>query len=401
MEFTKEELLSNIKTVVEDVKVEVNNEIDSRVKSQYAELLTATKKAVKDSNRDMVGINFVRAAKAQLLGLKEAQQGKLKGTLGDYALKYIEDGYSKDTDFVSTVKSLQQGNDGGFLIPEEYSEEFIEYLYNLTVVKAMGAKIVPMPKGQLNVNKLIGTTLAQYIAEGDAADFSDIQIGRIRLVSKKLMSLSAMTNDLIRTNSYAADVVLRDTMVEVMAQKMDSALLYGTGGENEPLGIYNSEGVTKDVATYAAATPTREKLILQMAQLGKANINIGDPSIGWVISWDSWAILANERDAGEGLINRELTDRGTLLGKKVMVSNQVRVSGNTADIFLGKWNDVWVGEEYNVELSVSNEATFTDTNGKTISAFTSDFTLFKTTMKHDMKLARGVSFVIWAFKDKA
>jgi len=400
MEFTKDELLNDIKEVVLAQVKEVNADIDNRVKSQYAELLTATRKAVKDNSRDMAGLSFVRVAKAQLLGQKEAQAGKLKGTVDGYAIKFLEDGYKDEVAFLNTVKSLQQGNDGGFLIPEEYSEEFIEYLYNLTIVKAMGAKIVPMPKGQLNVNKLIGTTLAQYVAEGGAADFSDIQIGRIRLVSKKLMSLSAMTNDLIRTNSYAADIVLRDTMVEVMAQAMDTALLYGTGGENEPLGIYNSEGITKDLATYATALPTRARLVTMMATLGKANINIGDTSIGWCISWDAWSALANEVVTDAGYVNRELTENGTLLGKKVMVSNQVRTSASTTDIFLGKWNDVWVGEEFNVELDISTEATFTDTDGKTVSAFTSDFTLFKTTMKHDIKLARGVSMVVWAFKDK-
>jgi HK97 family phage major capsid protein len=258
----------------------------------------------------------------------------------------------------------------------------------------MGATIVPMPTGNININKLIGTLVAQYVPEGGSADFTDIEIGRIRLVSKKLMALSSASNDLLRTNAWSADVIIRDSMLDVMRVAMDFNLLYGTGGEDAPLGIANTEGISTDTIS---SVPTRNELVKMVATLGKANINVNDGSIGWVFGWDSWQNLYDERDEGIGPINQSEMDRGTLLGRKFMISNQVRTDGGTTDLFLGKWADVLVGEEFDIEITVDQSASFTDVNGKLVNAFTSDFTLFRGIMKHDIKLSRGVSFVVNTF----
>jgi len=391
MDINKEELLNEIKSTVTDNM--------KSLESKYADMLLETTKSIEQNkDRDMKGIAFARCVKAQILAQEAAAKGANPST---FAVKYLKDSYAKDTSFVkeieATEKALMEGNQGSFLIPEEFSADFIELLYNLTVVKAMGAKIVPMPRGNLSVNKLIGKLTAQYIPEGGAADFSDIKIGRIKLSSKKLMSLTAISNDLLRTNTYQADVILRDTMMESMVQTMDYALLYGTGGEDQPLGIRNTDGIQYTAKT---AVITRAALYEMLAKLGKKNINVNDASIGFAINWDAWLALVNEVVADEGHVNTELTTMGTLLGRKCLVSNQIpsdTTNNVKTDVFLGKWNEVWVGEEYNFEFDLDKSTTFTDTDGKVINAFTSDFTVFRGIMKHDIKLARGEAFVVFNF----
>ena len=383
--------------ITEIAEATVEKALNGKNYSKMIADATKKEKPNRHNRSDEPGIAFARFAKAAILTQREIFAGNPKAAHNavEFQANLLRNGYAKDTEFVNKVnKALEQSNDGGLLVPEIYSDDFIELLYNLTVVKRMGASIIPMEKGNININKMLGGLTAQYIPEGGAATFSNIKLGRVRLSSKKLMALTAISNDLLRTNSYYADRIVLNDMMEAMVQAMDYAALYGTGGENAPLGVANTEDIQSDTV---AATATRTKFVEMKSLLGKANINLADPTIGWVVNWDTWKHLVDERDAGEGLINREITESGTFLGHPILVSNQVRSSGGTTDVFFGKWNDYLIGEEMVVELATDGSTTFTDEDGKVINAFTNDFTVYRTIMKHDMKLARGVSFVKYVF----
>ena len=391
------------KEVLEKVETMVKTAVENAISGDDFKAKFATPKVVVEENDNRhnrsgeKGIMFARFAKAAIYTQREVAQGNVKAARDatQFQVDFLKAGYAKDTAFIAKVdKALEQSNDGGLLVPEIYSDEFIELLYNVTVVKQMGATIIPMEKGNILINKLIGGLTAQYIPEGGAAAFTNIELGRVRLSSKKLMALTAISNDLLRTNSYYADRLVLNDMMEAMAQAMDYAALYGTGGEDAPLGIANTADIQKDTID---AVPTRSDLYAIKALLGKKNINLGDATIGWVIGWDTWKNLADEVVSTSGYVNSELTERGTLLGHKVLVSNQVRTSGDTTDVFFGKWNDYLIGEEFTVEVATDGSTTFTDADSKVINAFTNDFTVYRTIMKHDMKLARGVSFVKYIF----
>jgi HK97 family phage major capsid protein len=388
------------KDVMEKLQVLVDNAVEKHMNGKNYSKLLANKEE-ENTNRfnrsGEKGIMFARFAKAALFTQREIMAGNSKASANPAKFQedFLRKGYAKDEQFINKLdKALTQDGDGGLLVPEIYSDEFIELLYNKTVVTEMGATIIPMEKGNISINKLIGGLTAQYIPEGGAASFTDISLGRVRLSSKKLMALTALSNDILRTNSYYADRIVLNDMMEAMVQAMDYAALYGTGGEDAPLGIANTSDIQKDTV---AAAATRSKFVEIKALLGKKNINLSDPTVGWVIGWDTWEHLVDERDNGEGLINRELSERGTMLGHKVLVSNQVRTSGGTTDVFFGKWNDLLIGEEFKVEIAMDGSTTFTDTDGNSINAFTNDFIVYRAIMKHDMKLSRGVSFVKYVF----
>jgi HK97 family phage major capsid protein len=388
------------KDVMDKLQILVDNAVEKHMNGKNYSKLLANKEE-QNTNRfnrsGENGIMFARFAKAALFTQREIMAGNSKaaGNPGKFQEDFLKKGYVKDTQFIAKLdKALTEGGDGGLLIPEIYSDEFIELLYDRTVVKEMGATIIPMEKGNISINKLIGGLTAQYIPEGGAASFTDISLGRVRLSSKKLMALTALSNDILRTNSYYADRIVLNDMMEAMAQAMDYAALYGTGGEDAPLGVANSEDIQKDTV---AEVPTRSKFYEIKALLGKKNINLSDTTVGWVFGWDSWKNLVDEKYAGEGFINNELSERGTMLGHKALISNQVRTSGSTTDVFFGKWNDYLIGEEFNVEVAMDGSTSFTDTDGNVINAFTNDFIVYRAIMKHDMKLSRGVSFVKYIF----
>ena len=116
---------------------------------------------------------------------------------------------------------------GGFLVPEEYSTELIEYLRPLSVIRSMNPVIVPMPVGSISIPAMTGGATAEYIGEGSNIAVSQPAFGQIKLTWKKLATLVPISNDLIRFSSPQADAIVRDDLVAAMAQREDAAL-FGT-----------------------------------------------------------------------------------------------------------------------------------------------------------------------------
>jgi HK97 family phage major capsid protein len=57
------------------------------------------------------------------------------------------------------------GTSGGFVVPENYVAEFIEFLRPASVVCKMNPFVVPVPQGTMRVPKLAGGASASYLGE--------------------------------------------------------------------------------------------------------------------------------------------------------------------------------------------------------------------------------------------
>ena len=61
--------------------------------------------------------------------------------------------------------SVTSPTDGGFLIPEVYSDQIIELLYPKTVIVELGAQQVPLTSGNLNLPKMTAGSRATWGGE--------------------------------------------------------------------------------------------------------------------------------------------------------------------------------------------------------------------------------------------
>ena len=391
-------LLGNIEKGVKDSGAKIEgfeknfNELKGRVdnmevKSQH--INTAGNIEVKDNH--FPGQKMARLWKADIV----AQQEKKSRT------EIVERMYSKkDPDFVKEVKSLMASGNGSELIDEQYYAEIVPLLYNTLAVMTLGARKVPMPKGNLTIRKMVNGTTAAYIGEAKPANASSARFASMRLSSKKMTVKAVFSNDLLRSESAAADQMVRDDMIQQSQIAMDYTAMYGKGTEFTPLGIANTTGITN--ASKSEIITGDNLFTYMVTPIKKANIKMVKP--GWIFNPDIFNILYNETFTNGFMYKfRDELKQGKLHGYPFVETNQVATgtdSHGLTDVFFGDFDKFFIGEQMPLEVKTSEEATYLDENGVSQSAFDNDETVVKGLMEHDMGLIYGKAFSYGRFQTK-
>ena len=374
---------------IENIKKNVG-ELKSRldeIETKNQRLNTNPTIEVKDNH--FPGQKMARIWKADIVAQKEKKS----------RMEVLEKIYGKDKDFINEVKSMTASGDGSIVINEAYFGEIIPLLYNALTVMQMGARKVPMPNGNLNIRKMIQGTTASYIGETKGIKASKARFAGARLSSKKLAVKTVFSNDLLRSESFAADQMVRDDMLEQMQVGMDYTALYGLGTEYTPRGIINTPGVNK---VNSGAILDGDKLYTELVvPIKKANIRMLKP--GWIFNPDVYAILYNET-FGNGIWKyRDELKTGKFHGFPFIESNQIEAgtdSHGKVDIFFGDYSKFVVGEQVSLEIKTSEDSGYLDENGNTQQSGDNDETVVRGLMIHDMALTYGKAFSVGNYYTK-
>jgi HK97 family phage major capsid protein len=286
------------------------------------------------------------------------------------------------------------GPAGGFLIPEDVSNEIIELLRPASVVMSFNPVIMPMDNGNLTMNRISVGTTSSYIGELQDTPATGVQFGQIKLSSKKLAALVPISNDLLASASTAADAVVRDDLVLSMATRMDLAFLRGAGTQFTPLGMRNQLVGTAFATTNILSANVTVNLVNVTNDLGKLELalmqaNIPMTRAGWIMAPRTAIFLTNLRDGNGNYAFPEM-QLGQLRGKPVRTTTQVPVnlgSGtNESEIYLADFAHVVVGEQQGIELAISTEAAYRDAGNNLQASFSRDETVVRAIAKHDFAL---------------
>jgi len=294
------------------------------------------------------------------------------------------------------VKALQsdEGSTGGYLVPEEYSTELIEYLRPLSVVRRMNPTVVPMNTGTLSMSAMTGGASAEYIGEGSNVSTSQPTLGQVKLTWKKLGCLVPISNDLIRFSTPSADDVVRNDLAGAMAQREDAAFIRDDGTNDKPKGIYgwianankfdangtvNLANVTTDLGKAILALREAETLFLRP---------------GWLISARTEFYLTTLRDSNGNYAFKDEMATGKLYGFPFAVTTQIPDnlgdSEDESEVYLVDFVDAVIGESSQVEIEVSTEAAYYD-GSSVVSAFSLDQTVLRAISRHDFAMRRSTS----------
>jgi HK97 family phage major capsid protein len=330
------------------------------------------------------GIGWARSVKCVSMGNGDPER----------ALQVAQKMYADDTILHRELKALAATgpSGGGYLIPEMYSADVIELLYAKAIVTQLGAMIVPMGGGTLTMPKLTSGATASYIGELRAPKGSKPAFGNMRLTAKKLATKVIISNDLLRSQSYKADQIIRDDALRAMALAMDKAALIGKGSEYEPLGLLNMPGLTK---LEIGAQPDTSTTGSMLAKLIQANVDTN--KLGWALNGFAWGAFYNVVDATGRYVYRDGMDKGQLNGHAFAVSNQLPVAADAnakTSVILGNWNDFVIGEQVQMEAELFREGSAKDETGEMISAIDNDASILRIISLHDFGVRHEQSFVV-------
>lgn len=290
-------------------------------------------------------------------------------------------------------QNMSSGPQGGFLVPEDVSAEIIELLRPASVVRAMGARAVPLPNGNLTTNRRATGASFGYIGEQEDTPATGYTYGQMKLSAKKLAGIVPISNDLLRASGTSVDRMIRDDIVADAAQIEDRFFLRGAGTENSPRGLRFQHTGTDFAATHVltmTATPDLQKVDndLGRLELALANDNVPYNGAHWIMSPRTAMFLTNLRDGNGNKVYPEMA-QGQLRGKPVHQTTEIPNNlggGSESEIMLAHPQHVVIGEHMGIELALSTEAAYKDGDGKMQAAFSRDETLMRMIMQHDLGL---------------
>jgi HK97 family phage major capsid protein len=163
------------------------------------------------------------------------------------------------------------GQELAFLQPME----FIELLRNAMVVRKLGAQVLSNLVGNIAFPRQTAAGELTWTAEGAGSDIDDtaLSLDQLVMTPKTAMSTSAYSRQLLRQSSIDVQNMVEQDLAFVNALGIDAAAIKG-GGDKEPVGILETEGVTTVDLGEEGAIPTFGSLLDLLTAVEGANVPI-------------------------------------------------------------------------------------------------------------------------------
>jgi HK97 family phage major capsid protein len=279
---------------------------------------------------------------------------------------------------------------GGAMIAPAYAEEVIPILFDMSIVRALGATSIPMPDGNYSQSAGNAAGTVQYDGESDVVTESSPTTQEISMTARRLTGMVAISNELLADSSGRSDRFIRDTLVGAVGDKEDVTFLRSDGTQNKPKGVrYFADDQSQTVnsaATATTATITDELANLEY-QVMKNKIRIARG--GWGFHPRTLKQLRSARDGNNNLVWGTELAGGTLNGFPFRWSTQIPITLNDvgsgsdeSEVYFGNWSDMLIGDTQMMDLAFSTEATYY-TGSAYVSAFAKNESVFRSVSRHD------------------
>lgn len=224
------------------------------------------------------------------------------------------------------------------------TSSFVDLLRNRSFLMSVVTELSGLV-GNIDIPRQLTGPAAEWVGEDVAGTATGITFGLVSLRPRTMTSRTEITRKLLMQNSLGVEALLRADMVRVMALELDRAGLYGTGANNQPLGLAGTSGI--NAATWAAANaPTYAELVQMETEIAADNADV-----------QNMAYVFNTRLRGRFKTTRKFADGNdgviwepgnTVNGYATQVSN-VLANG---DVFFGNWADLLIGMWGGLDVTV-------------------------------------------------
>lgn len=291
------------------------------------------------------------------------------------------------------AQNLSDNAQGGFLVTPKLASEFLKLWGPATIVRKR-ARVVP---GNASYLKGKSGAAVGYVGEAEQGKVTGVGFGMIDMNEKDISAILPITRKLLRNaNTISIEAYCRDELSRAAAEFEDRKCFYGTGTGKEIKGYAFSIPAAMKFSAGAETAPTNQQIRAQLRKILKAmaanNVPI-DASAAWYMNP---AVKMYLEDVYQGDVKAFPTLEGpnpTLFGYPVDTSTQITGPGGTGgDIFFGVHGYAMLAESMAMQLSVSEDASFQDENGKQVNMWAQGLIGIKLDMSHDFALQYPEAF---------
>jgi HK97 family phage major capsid protein len=131
---------------------------------------------------------------------------------------------------------------GGYMVPVEYETVIIKAIEENSVIRPLCTK-VGMIHNTKNQPIVTAGMTAYWVAENGQITLTDWTIGQIQLVAKKLVCMTAVSNENLDDSDPSTEKELIDAFGIQLANAEDYAFGFGDGSTQLLTGIHNTSGI--------------------------------------------------------------------------------------------------------------------------------------------------------------
>jgi HK97 family phage major capsid protein len=289
-------------------------------------------------------------------------------TLGEFA-KAVIGAEKGQSDMRLKVLGEGVGDQGGFLVPEEFRAQLLSLALEDAVVRPR-AFVLPMTSSQMRVPSIRDTSHASttfggvrgyWTAESSSYTASEPTFASLALVAKKLTGYTTASDELLADSAISLEALLIRLFSEAIAFFEDDSFINGVGS-GQPLGLLNADAlvtVAKETGQ-AASTIVYENLINMWSRLhprSKANAV-------WIVHPDTFPQLAQmSLNVGTGgspmwIANAAGGAPNSLFGRPIIESEKAQTLGTAGDIYLADLSYYVIGDRQTLTMASSSHVRF-------------------------------------------
>lgn len=262
-----------------------------------------------------------------------------------------------------------------------FNGDFITFLYSKTVFDRLPLRSIP---ARVHVKGQDGAATGYWVGESKPIPVSAQDYSSVELTPLKVAAMAVCSNELLMDSDPAAEMLVRDALVEASSQRVDTTFLGSAAAVSgvSPAGILNGLASLGNAGSDADAV--RADILTLYAPFITAKNASG---LAWVMTPSMAKSISLMRNAFGQVEFPGLTAMGgTLEGDPVYTGDNV----GAGDLILLKPSDIWKIGDGGVQVTMSNVATIEQDNAPTgatdtpvaqsaypVSMFQSESTAFK------------------------
>ena len=191
--------------------------------------------------------------------------------------------------------------------------------------------------GDAEIPKQTGGATAYWLGEEEEVQGSSPATGQLKLSPKTVGGRVEISRKLMQQSSPAAEQLVWNDLNRALALKIDKAAYYGTGGDNQPLGLKNISGM--NAVSFAAVNPTFAEMVAMESEIASDNADVDRMS--YVINAAMRGHFKTAPRMGAGTESTIWEPGNTVNGYRTEVTNQIEAGdvffGNFADLIIAMW----------------------------------------------------------------
>lgn len=214
---------------------------------------------------------------------------------------------------------------------------FVDMVRNRAVMGALGARIVGGLRGDVDIPKKVAGANFYWVAENEAPPLSKMDLTTLLLKPKTIAGAIPVSRRLRKQSSMSVEQLIVSDLVNGIAIAIDLAMLYGTGQDNQPLGLFNQLGIP--ALTYGAGGITFGDLIDMETKVATFNADSG--ALKYLTSVQERGYAKKTKEDPDGADSTKIWVNNEVNGCPALASNQVKQGvwafGDWSQAMIGMW----------------------------------------------------------------